>query len=263
MRPALPRAFRKWAPHETLSASKPLVFNKAPDQPADEGQGGQQLARVDDHDAGHWHPQIGQRDAISISKGRVARRANQSSRVNLSHVCPARKKKFFASLLGRNSFTDTPRPASTRGAYRDRHETWGAGCDGRLRATDEGAFGGRRSRVVLMPRRWHQVLRKLTLPRDDGDNQARSPERARRKPLKPFAQGMPDRFGVPVVTMLVCFLDLRTRLWVQRAPGIPCALCFGAGHGDAKTRARMRRGNVEVWLNSIHAVPDKRAPGNV
>jgi hypothetical protein len=29
---------------------------------------------------------------------------------------------------------------------------------------------------------------------------------------------------VTVVTMLVCFFILRTRLRVQRAPGIPCAL---------------------------------------
>jgi hypothetical protein len=41
---------------------------------------------------------------------------------------------------------------------------------------------------------------------------------------KTIAQGMPVDFGVPVVTTLVCFLHLRTRLWVQRAPGIPCAL---------------------------------------
>jgi hypothetical protein len=43
---------------------------------------------------------------------------------------------------------------------------------------------GRRSRVVLMPRRWHQVSR--INPRGDGGKQARSPGRARRKPLKPL-----------------------------------------------------------------------------
>jgi hypothetical protein len=35
---------------------------------------------------------------------------------------------------------------------------------------------------------------------------------------------MPGESGVTVVTMLVCFFILRTRLRVQRAPGIPCAL---------------------------------------
>jgi len=43
---------------------------------------------------------------------------------------------------------------------------------------------GRRSRVVLTPRRWRQVGgRDFT---GDGDNKARSPGRARRKPLKPL-----------------------------------------------------------------------------
>jgi len=32
----------------------------------------------------------------------------------------------------------------------------------------------------------------LTHRVDDGDKKARSPERARRKPLKPFARGKPD-----------------------------------------------------------------------
>src|SRR5665213_3247243 len=52
---------------------------------------------------------------------------------------------------------------------------------------------GRRSRVVLMPRRRHQASRKY--PRGDGDKKARSPGRVRNKPLKPSRAGMP---GVPV-----------------------------------------------------------------
>src|SRR5665213_845772 len=40
----------------------------------------------------------------------------------------------------------------------------------------------RRSRVVLMPRRWHQVLKKLALLGGDGGKKARSPGRARNKP---------------------------------------------------------------------------------
>src|SRR4030081_1805353 len=54
-------------------------------------------------------------------------------------------------------------------------------------AADESTKRGRRSRVVLMPRLRHQVLREDA--RDDGDKKARSPGRARRKPLKPFACG--------------------------------------------------------------------------
>src|ERR1700676_2862498 len=43
---------------------------------------------------------------------------------------------------------------------------------------------GRRSRVVLTPRRWRQVSREF--PRGDGGKKARSPGRARNKPLKPL-----------------------------------------------------------------------------
>jgi hypothetical protein len=64
------------------------------------------------------------------------------------------------------------------------------------------------SRVVLTPRRWCQVrgvasalpgLDK-TISADDGGKQARSPGRARRKPLKPLRAGMPGDSGVLVVT---------------------------------------------------------------
>jgi hypothetical protein len=51
-------------------------------------------------------------------------------------------------------------------------------------AFDESAGCGRRSRVVLTPRRWCQVSRKY--PLGDGGKKARSPGRARSKPLKPL-----------------------------------------------------------------------------
>src|SRR3954470_5491013 len=67
-----------------------------------------------------------------------------------------------------------------------------------------GAERGRRSRVVLTPRRWRQVLRSDA--QDDGDNQARSPGRSRRKPLKPLCAGMPGNPALPVVTNSYAFL---------------------------------------------------------
>jgi hypothetical protein len=51
-------------------------------------------------------------------------------------------------------------------------------------AFDESAGCGRRSRVVLTPRRWRQVCGGNFA--GDGNNKARSPGRARRKPLKPL-----------------------------------------------------------------------------
>ena len=58
-------------------------------------------------------------------------------------------------------------------------------------ATDECIRGGRRSRVVLAPRRWREVLEKLTLLRDDGDKE---PDRRREHGAsrKTIAQGRPE-----------------------------------------------------------------------
>jgi hypothetical protein len=53
-------------------------------------------------------------------------------------------------------------------------------------APDERAACGRRSRVVLTPRRWRQVGDDASHHAGDGGKQARSPGRARRKPLKPL-----------------------------------------------------------------------------
>ena len=44
---------------------------------------------------------------------------------------------------------------------------------------------------------------------------------------KTIVQGMPGSLPVYLWRILVCFLPLHTRLWVQRAPGIPCALLLG------------------------------------
>ena len=73
---------------------------------------------------------------------------------------------------------------------------------------------GRRSRVVLTPRRWRQVSSGNAT--GDGGNRARSP-RARRKPLKPLRTGMP---GEPVGAALkrvssgsgiICYTEFRIR----------------------------------------------------
>src|ERR1700730_1753761 len=61
---------------------------------------------------------------------------------------------------------------------------------------------GRRSRVVLTPRRWRQVSWEV-FPRSDGGKRARSPGRHEIS-RKTIAQGRSDCFGEPVVTTLVC-----------------------------------------------------------
>src|SRR6202167_1274667 len=91
-------------------------------------------------------------------------------------------------------------------------------------ATDECATGGRRSRVVLTPRPWRQVGDDASHHADDGDKQARSPRRARSKLLTPSRAGMPGDPGATVVTNACAYYTSRTRLRVQRAPGIPRSL---------------------------------------
>jgi hypothetical protein len=81
----------------------------------------------------------------------------------------------------------------------------------RIRA-DEWRQSGRRSRVVLTPRRWRQVGGGDVGPNGpdtpqsagDGGKKARSPGRARYKPLKPLRRKRRMNPAKPVVTMLVC-----------------------------------------------------------
>src|SRR5260370_4226481 len=63
-----------------------------------------------------------------------------------------------------------------------------------------------------------------------------SDTRARHKPLKPLRAGMPGDPGVPVASTPV-LSTLPRGLRVQRAPGIPHALCFKGGTFLAKSRA--------------------------
>src|ERR1700722_20459492 len=72
-----------------------------------------------------------------------------------------------------------------------------------------------------MPRRWHHVLKKLTLLRGNGGKQARSPGRARSKPLKPFAQGRPGVLGEPVVTNSRVFYFYTRGCGCAGAPAFP------------------------------------------
>src|SRR3569832_2112313 len=86
-------------------------------------------------------------------------------------------------------------------------------------AHDETCEGGRRSRVVLTPRRWRQVGGKC--PADDGDNKSRSPGRARRKPLKLLRAGMPGESGEPVVTNSYAFLFCMRGCGCIEHPALP------------------------------------------
>jgi hypothetical protein len=138
-------------------------------------------------------------------------------------ICPSchRVAGHFACDVGqiRSTFPRVSRPP--RGAYRDRHGRWARDAMAAgLRTRRMRLFRGRQSRVVLTPRRWREVLKKLTLLRDDGD---KKPDRRRERGIsrKVIAQGMPDRFGQPVVTNSCAFYFCARGCGRAKRPAFP------------------------------------------
>src|SRR5438477_3995506 len=86
----------------------------------------------------------------------------------------------------------------------------------------------------------------------DGGKQARSPGRARRKPLKPLRAGMP---GVAVYSFTrVHFYQCKahTRLRLQRAPGVPHALSWARAFMQRLGRFASRgRSGIWNWCDVI------------
>src|SRR4029077_18970571 len=68
-------------------------------------------------------------------------------------------KKYFAFPVGQIKFTTRVIPPRSEGRTR-RHERWVRDAMDAAAAQDERSYCGRRSRVVLTPRRWRQVLEK-------------------------------------------------------------------------------------------------------
>ncbi|MHC2279443.1 hypothetical protein ACVME8_006086 [Bradyrhizobium diazoefficiens] len=105
---------------------------------------------------------------------------------------------------------------------------------------------GRRSRVVLTPGVCASSLavmlrsdrtRASAIREATGAIVHRSPGRARRTPLKPFAQGRPGDPARPVVHPVCIFCGART-CGCQPAPGLPCAL--------VSTRAREKQNSGDI-----------------
>jgi len=128
-----------------------------------------------------------------------------------------------------------PRPPKRRFAVVTKR---GAGCDGRADIAGERYRCGRRRRVVLIPRRWDQVLRDEFAGRRRLASPVLRGERAISR--NTIAQGVPDRFGRPVVTMLVCFFVFAYEAAgaVER-PAFPAPSVLG-GTTNCKTRTRNR-----------------------
>jgi hypothetical protein len=78
--------------------------------------------------------------------------------------------------------------------------------------------------VVLTPRRWRQVWR--SYPLDDGGKRARSPGRARRKPLKPLRGECRAISGVTVVTNACAFYTTHAAAGRTGRPAFPAPSVF-------------------------------------
>jgi hypothetical protein len=129
-----------------------------------------------------------------------------STQITESHVQPA-SQKYSGSLLTQITSSSSPSRPNTTGAFRDRHERRAGDAVDAVAPRTNGAFRGRRSRVVLTPRRRRQVgERDFTC---DGDKKARSPGRARNKLLKPSRAGMPGDPGATVVTNARAYYSTR------------------------------------------------------
>ena len=89
--------------------------------------------------------------------------------------------------------------------------------------TDERDGSGRRRRVVLMPRRWHQVDGKF---RRRGWQKSPVARESAQESVKTIARGMPGDFRCDLTNACVAFYRTHcTRGYrAHRAPGIPCAL---------------------------------------
>jgi hypothetical protein len=118
-------------------------------------------------------------------------------------------------------------------------------------ATDESAPCGRRSRVVLTPRRWRQVGESNFA--NDGGKQARSPRRARRKPLKPSRAGMPGDPGATVVTNARAIYSTRAAAGATgtRHSPLPQRGAKFKHHSGATRRGNAKAYRFEVIPDSI------------
>src|SRR5262249_15546651 len=123
---------------------------------------------------------------------RHAQFARRVTLPQLSSVAENQKQSILSAILPRH---EGRYGQSSRNVGRDAMDVW--------TAPDERGPRVRRNRVVPMPRRWHQVMGddpRTTEAIKPGTPDG-TPGRARIS-RNTIAQGMPDCFGVPVVTCL-------------------------------------------------------------
>jgi hypothetical protein len=156
---------------------------------------------------------------------------------DLPNSCQSLRPKIIRLFRSANQVYVPLHPAlMKRGASRSSRNV-GAGCDGRIVAFDEAHGSGRQRRVVLSPRCWGQAGGDVRQRRRQSKPGLRGEPAISRKPI---AQGMPDRFGVPVVTNSYAFYPcIRGRGCAER-PAFPVPSVFGGRMIEQNSGVRRR-----------------------
>jgi hypothetical protein len=115
---------------------------------------------------------------------------------------------------------------------------------------------GRRSRVVLTPRRRRQVCGGNSA--GDGDKQARSPG-STKETVKTIARGMPGETGVTVVTCSCAFFICTRGCGRIERPAFPAPSDVQMG-GSRKTRAHRAAGSRSRILSSLRGAKRRSNP---
>jgi hypothetical protein len=136
--------------------------------------------------------------------------------MNVPQISPLRRRANQWFLFARPC-------ARSGGAFRDRHERWVRDAMDALASPDE-RRQARTAKSCGLDASTLASSRRGSIHAGDGGKKARSPERARRKPLKPLARGKPDVFGGPAVTCLRAFFICTQGCGCIDASGFPCAL---------------------------------------
>ena len=141
---------------------------------------------------------------VRIPRHRLSRHDFRSAALRvICFVCRALLLKIFSFGRDPNHFITPAVPAHTEGRFAIVTDV-GQGMRWTRAAPETRALiCGRRSRVVLTPRRWRQVGGSDSA--GDGGKKARSPGRARNMLLKPSRAGMPGDPGATVVTNACAF----------------------------------------------------------
>jgi hypothetical protein len=136
--------------------------------------------------------------------------------------------------------------AHQEGRLADRHERWTRDAVDACHAQDERMEGGRRSRSVLIPRRWYQVGDNALALRRRRRQESPVSGETTKETVKPSRRECRTRFGDLWWTYSYAFFICMRGCGCGEASGIPCALCF-LRDNDRQSSGEVRREKEESW----------------